>query len=119
MNNIDPEIFKRLDALAAKLGVTAERLWAVLVKQAGVELFVVLLSSLLLGAMAVVCFRLTGWFMRKAEDRGDGYGIAAVLSGIACLILVIVTIAFLCEAPTLVMNPEYWALREILKVAGR
>ena len=45
---IDSEVLKRIDALAAKLGVAADHVWAVLVRQAQVEVIPVSYTHLTL-----------------------------------------------------------------------
>jgi hypothetical protein len=117
------EILSRLDILAAKLGTTGEKLWTVLVRQARVELYQSVLTAVLLGITAFVSFRVCRWCIHEAEESGcgggDGYGVGATLAGLACAGFCIATIAYLEGLPTLLLNPEYWALKQILYAVGK
>jgi hypothetical protein len=117
--NVDPEILKRLDTLAARLGVTADNLWAVLVKQASVQMWSVLLEIVLTGTLLCVLIWLCYRFACKAQSvgyDGDGWVVAAMLTGVAAVVFAVILITDLTSLPTLLLNPRYWALKEILGV---
>ena len=109
------ELFTRLNTLAAKLGVTAEHLWAVLLKQARIEV----ISGLCLAgiSIAVLIVGLLGlrwscrnWDDYKREDTAVGIGIA---SGIVIIGGLIATCVNLYNTITPWLNPEFWALRQL------
>ena len=117
------EILTRIDALAAKLGVTADHIWLVLVKQAGVEAWMCGAIGVTCAILAVVafswCWKLGGQChsIRESERHygsGEGFLAGAFFSGLAGVALTIATMVLLSGVPTLVMNPEYWALKQVL-----
>lgn len=117
--SLTEELLKRLDLLAAKLGTTAQYLWGVYVKQAQVEvvcsLITILICLLVCAGVAVALFKL------RALPWTDSYGeptVAGVLRGLlggsiaaVAFTIIVCTVSGL---PTLLLNPEYWALQQIV-----
>ena len=125
---MDDKTLAALTALATKLGTTAEYLWGVLLKQApitgAVDLLVCAAWVAAVAAWARFVRRKTAVpastederYPRCAEwhdEAGVGLAWASVLV-VAC----ITALAVGSELSTIVAalaNPEYWALRQILK----
>lgn len=108
------EILKRLDALASKLGITVAYLWGVLVKQARVEA----IQDVGIVAIWVVLTGLSFWAARwiyKDETEKDCGGLIVFL-GCVCLGSLALTLYFVFAAITEVMNPEYWALKQVVTI---
>ncbi len=124
------EIFKRIDALAVKLGVTAQYLWGVLVKQAGVEavkdlvwagFFTVGTAALLYTAYK---FLPRTWKRKEGKygeqdyvydwDQRDAAGCVGWTALVLGIICVIPALIFAGSAFTPLMNPEYWAFQEVM-----
>lgn len=108
-----------IDKLAAKLGVAAEHVYGVLVKQAVVSGSVSIGASLVLLLIAIVIPILC---MREAKRRkgiiSDGLAIAfgwGVFAAVFMLIISLVTGVIGIKA---VLNPEYYAIKEILDTIG-
>lgn len=115
--NMEKETAALIEKLAAKLGTTTEYLWMVLIKQAPLDSTITLFQGLLIA--------LFGWVLWKAhkkietKDGYDGrsgleYSIGMILCGLVFLTL---SLAFFFEIPSVFygfVNPEYWALQEIL-----
>ena len=107
---------KMVEALASKLGTTAEHLWGVLVRQAPIEsacsilVLVALFVALAIGAVLIAY---------KAPR--DGYAAIErieVLWLVWFLLLGIVMFAAIVSTPSIVggfVNPEYWALKEVMR----
>lgn len=115
--NIDPKILERLDALAAKVGATGEHLWRILLVQARVEL---VNSIVWMAGSALVAWFLFGQFKKNVTAAKDAswkdeerYVFYCILFGTGCAIAVIVFLAALASIPSEI-NPEYWALKQIL-----
>lgn len=109
------EVLKRIDALAAKLNVTAAELWKVLVKQARIEgiewicwsAFWMIVSI----SMLKLTFRLDEYCKKPGNADWDGVqtvpaviGVITFLSSLGCL----------AGTPGQFLNPEYWALKQIM-----
>jgi len=115
------EILKRLDALADKLGTSAQFLFNLYVKQAHVQVVNTLtygVFTLILGVAA--CYLLHKGISIQTNDelnwREQNKGIAPTIVG---AILGVVAICFLIafidgNLYTALMNPQYWAFKEIL-----
>lgn len=99
-----------LTQLAEKLGTTAEHLWGVLIVQARIEVFVDLFYVGLVGAGIYVMLKLHRRYWSNADDSIPvfvfGWAILAIVSAIVLLEM--------AEIPGLLLNPEYWALKQIL-----
>lgn len=123
---MDDKTLQALTALANKLGTTAEYLWGVLLRQAPITGVINLAVMAAWVAMAVLLLR---WVRSKtrvppktederyprAEWDSDGAFFAWAGSiAFAALVAVIVGLE-LSGAIAALVNPEYWALRQILK----
>jgi hypothetical protein len=112
---------KLLRDLAEKFGTTAEHLWGVLIKQAPIsaasQLFVMAITGAAAAFLCVVTKRLGA--KAAAEDSSDiGYFISTTLAAIAAIIFTIAFFAGLDGLPLAIsgfFNPEYWALKQIIK----
>jgi hypothetical protein len=111
-----------LDLLAQKLGTTAEHLWGILVKQAGVSV----ISDAVVCCMLIV-FLAVFWFIAERwlnhlegnesnNDEIDRFFSVFVIANIASLFAFGFLLYAIATATTRLLNPEYWALQEILKV---
>jgi hypothetical protein len=131
------ELFARLDAIAAKLGVAAEHLWEVLVRQAYMEWFSVLgwcLAAVILylmgKAMAQFVYHMSysgmidppSYRTKRSDEeavklsteyKGIAQNIANMVVGIvvACGVISRMVIALSAS-----FNPEYFAFKEIMKL---
>ena len=124
---MDDKTLQALTALANKLGTTAEYLWGVLLKQAPITGTIDLLLLVILVVCTVTWCRTVYRKTRKVEFKGDGYTYKgaewsddeALFGALSALITVVIT-TFLVTvnlAGTLsaLLNPEYWALMQVLK----
>lgn len=121
MEQIDPELLKRLDAIAAKMGVGAGEAWRIFIHQAYIEAWswvpfilawVMCCGVALYGASA---FRKAG-----AKRMADGYSdcndytcSAWACRGVAVIFFVAV-MSCVSSMMMLALNPEAYALRELL-----
>jgi hypothetical protein len=110
------QLLQRLDALAVKLGVTAQYLWGVLVKQARVEMWqdIGLASFFVLAAIGSSTL---GVFLVKDDDPdADGVGLFCLLIS---LVILGVAVGYGRAALTEGLNPEYWALQQVLQTLSK
>jgi uncharacterized membrane protein len=122
---MDDKTLQALTALATKLGTTAEYLWGVLLKQAPITglVHLALLTSLVVMAVwwtRVVIDKTTerevnGFSYPRAEWQ-DEEALAGWLSVAAFAFLAFLfVITNLADTVAALLNPEYWALKQILK----
>ena len=116
---IPPEILSRLDALAAKLNVTAQYLWGVLVRQARIEAvgdiaLMLFLSGLTYGAYRIFKFMAAKIKAENFPDEWMFFTQGFLIFSMS--VLTIVNIHTAIDILTPLLNPEYWALQQILNV---
>jgi hypothetical protein len=122
MNDKTLEIFNRL---ADKFGTTVEHLWGVLVKQAVISAVTEIVMALAMVAAWVWLFRFVRGKTTKpketpedrypyAEWRGEGALIAWLVAAIALLLVTIKVCYAATTGLTALLNPEYWALKQLL-----
>jgi hypothetical protein len=106
------EIAPLLEKLAAKLGTTAEYLWAVLVRQATVEAW--LYSVCAAVALSIACY--VFGLSRSANGQREGFDAMSSkdLRRTIAVLFLIVGLALLSAGVGHFVNPEYYALSEIL-----
>lgn len=107
---MDEKLLKMVETLASKLGVTAEHLWGVLTKQAAVTGMIDLTLALALIALTGTAFT----YVRHEEWDSD----VEVLPWSAVTVLFFVTLFYVManaeEIVTAFVNPEYWALYQLI-----
>lgn len=130
--DLKQEIFARLDAIGAKLGVLANHLWEVLVRQAYIEG----VTDLIFAAIAAIWFLCAVKLLHTIlnvphEERKQGntwweYGdqltvvggigtIAGTITGIGALVSGLYNLTTGIQQ---VMNPEFYALQYVLSELG-
>lgn len=132
---MDKETLDLLQQFAAKLGTTADHIWAILVRQAYVEFWADMVPYAIWVAWLVTVYkylpRLLRWLDErvkagKEKDRFyslDGKEFAAAAAAIIAVVLSIAfTVIAVCNIPSeivKVLNPEYWALQQILQAVKK
>jgi len=118
---MDQKTLEALQALAAKLGTTAEYLWTVLVRQARLSLIAdLILIGCLTVALAAI-FRqmrlLRARFTEMMQRNQDPMIEYFAAFGLWLLIVACVGIglSLIPDLMTKIFNPEYWALQQILE----
>jgi len=114
-----------LNRLAEKFGTTVEHLWGVLVKQAVISAVTEIVMALAMVAAWVWLFR----FVRgkttepketpedrypHAEWREEGALIAWLVAAFALMLVAIQVYRAATTGLTALLNPEYWALKQLL-----
>ena len=117
MDKLTSELMARLDLLAAKLGVTIDHLWSVLVRQAYIE------TAYAVGAILLACtFVLTALRYTKAciyaKPPQKGYlALKAAVIYILAVISVGMALANI-NAIGYALNPEMFALKTVKGLFG-
>lgn len=106
------ELDKALAVLAEKLGTNVEHLWGVLIRQAPIDGTVDLLQYALI---TIGCWLWWRWCKRVMESNQDEI-IYLPLTLVAVALGILVIAAFFCLPNTVAafLNPEYWALKQVL-----
>lgn len=106
--SVPAEVLQRIDALAAKVGATAEHLWPALVKYEFWESFGDLFVVPVPAAVAYFLFRLS-----RASKNCD----TKVPLGIAASVMMLISFGCLCLVPSTIAtlaSPEAAALKSLL-----
>lgn len=122
---MNQETLAILNRLAEKFGTTVEHLWGVLVKQAFIsavtDLFHVLTLLIVASAGLVLVYRKTRTPPETEKDRdpqAEWDGDPAFYAWcIALTALIPIYVSIIASAPNIIsgfLNPEYWALQQIL-----
>lgn len=113
---MNEKILEALQTLAAKLGVTAEHLWGVLIKQAPIDGTIDFIACVSLVYFNVAFLRLV---VRKTlSDDPDWKEGDAIAAWGAVVVLVIISSIIVWRNAVMIIaaffNPEYWALKQLL-----
>ena len=108
-----------LSMLAAKLGTTVEYLWTVLIKQAAISGVQNLIWGIICIVPIILWVYYFRYFLKNKEEIKRKYDDELHIIGLSVsLIVSLVFLALFAEcintAITAFINPEYWALKEIL-----
>jgi hypothetical protein len=113
------KVTEYIDAMAAKLGVAAEHVYGILVKQQIAEgITYVIVMPLILAVLAFVLTKLIKSLKSYEGYDPEGYIAGIAISGLALLIVFVVAIFVVPEAILKISNPEYYAIRELLDAVG-
>jgi uncharacterized Tic20 family protein len=112
---------KLVEQLAQKLGTTADYLWSVLLKQAPISAITDLVFFAFTIILGVVIYKVHKHLLAEKDGNNSIYydlEEGAVVPMIFVLVIwAIMFIACLCSIGNIIngfLNPEYWALKEIL-----
>lgn len=119
------QAINKLSELAAKLGTTAEYLWAVLVRQAGISAIIDIMILLAITAAMSLFYRrikINSLVPAKTEQNeypranwdSDQRLVMRVVFGCLLGVCVVTALLSLTNIFTALLNPEYWALKQIL-----
>jgi uncharacterized membrane protein YidH (DUF202 family) len=111
-------VMRKLEAVASSLGTTVKYLWGIMVKQATV--LAVMDALCLVG----VCILAYGYYkfvkyasMSKWYEgyNSQGSWVLTVVLSVVMVALFLLAVALIPEMTTCIVNPEYWAFKEIIK----
>lgn len=119
---VSEKIFEYIDALAQKLGVASEYVFAMLVRQQIIEgiayLSILLLISFVIGIATskIVKHTISNWDHLCNKDREIGWSVASAIAGFVALILLTADVKYMPLYTMKIFNPEYYAIKEIMDV---
>lgn len=103
---------KLIRELSEKLGATAEHLWSVMIKQAAIDSSISIIQCILLIWLVIASFK---YFKRKhSEDEHELMGVVWCFWGLVSMLIVMSILFGLDDILTGFVNPEYWALKQLL-----
>lgn len=119
---MDEKTLAALTALAQKFGTTAEYLWGVLIKQAAISGVTSLVEIFVWLALTIYWTRFTYHNTRKTDQStyssAEWEEEAAFFAWLGVFVLAtvsaIVTSCGISDMLSAFINPEYWALKQIL-----
>ncbi len=109
MENLTP----LLEQLATKLGTTTEYLWTILLKQAPIHAFTIIGAFIFCILFGILLLRIFSKYRDTVEYKMD-WQIPFIFISIIWMFVFIIVIAYLSSAITALLNPEYYALQQIL-----
>ena len=116
MENVE-QYLPLLEKLASKLGTSAEYLWTVLLKQAPISAFLDMVEYLIIAVVCIISCKLS-IFTHKKISKGDWDDEAYIPLGVVVIVaIMLAAVAFFSFQGTVtkLINPEYWALKEVIK----
>jgi hypothetical protein len=113
------EMMTRIDVLANKLGVAAEHLWEVMIRQALITGFIEFITFILLtfGLAMFLKLLFKKRLYKHIEIEPTPAGIGVVTMIIVAVIIFIIVATLFCDLDntiTKIFNPEYWAYQSFL-----
>lgn len=110
--------------LAKQLGTTVEQLWAVMVLQARIEIIIVVFWVLTAVGMIYVSLKYAFPYIGNNVNNSNLPPSKCLMCIAWGIFILMASITFgkafdkMITLPTLMLNPEYWALTQIIKTIG-
>lgn len=124
---MDPRIVDILERITVGVGVTGEHLWTVLVRQAHITGWILLVEYATTALVVVLMWRsreqiggVIKWFQVHPNDGVSFFGF--ILAIILTLFFGVWAVGMLFSVDTLItafVNPEYLAVQKVLKSVGK
>jgi len=118
---MNDELQKQLATLAAKLGTSVEHLWNVLIRQAKIQAIEDIVFVLFTAGLTFLLVKLWSSFYKNGDgfesfaDNHIPVAIGIILASIADVIMIVISVVLsISTIPTELLNPEYWALHELI-----
>lgn len=115
MDALSPETLTLIDKYAAKIGIAADKVWAILVSQARIEGITDLFYIFLMIGIFFACKKAHSVIQKSADDPIPLCVVMWVVYGFAVLCVFL----SVSDLITVFFNPDYWALHQLLKTVGK
>lgn len=121
---MEDRYIRLVEKIAEKFGTTGEELWGVMLKQAPINGAV---DLLLATCLVIMVFRWSSFVSKKtsgrmvdgqvckADWREEGAALAYLSAFFAVVVTTLVVIASAQGIVSAFLNPEFWALKQVLK----
>lgn len=112
-------ITKYIDQLAQSLNVASEHVYEALIKQAMVTGIIATVWAVIMSAVVLGCLNVIQKTRKKAQESGDYFDeseafLKSMLFGLIIFASFVSGYYALETALTALLNPEYWAIKEVL-----
>lgn len=112
-------ITKYIDQLAQSLNVASEHVYEALINQAMVSGIASIVWAVIMTAVVLGCLKVIQKTRKKAQESGDYFDesqafLKSILFGILIIMSFVSGYCALENALTALLNPEYWAIKEVL-----
>lgn len=112
---MNPDLEKALTEMALKLGTSVDALWAALLWQARIDGIFNLAVAGAIALGAVVGYKKIRQYQLKEDSDDEVAGMLFLIYGGCCLVLGLAGISCLYDGLVATLNPEYWAVKSLLK----
>lgn len=119
---MNDEAIKLLESIASKLGTTTEYLWNVLLSEAKYDAIVSIIQLTIMTVFIYFTIKLHIKFCKEIDDKNSIYydneytvGLPMIFAAIISAIFIFIILMGLPELISSIFNPEYWALKRILR----
>lgn len=124
---MDEKTNQLLQQLSEKMGTTVEHLWVILINQAKYDIITSVIQMVFMAAFIFITIRLHIKFSKPINTK-DGLSyyynlyskkeelliVPMMFAGIASIIMMMFFLAGFDDLMCAILNPEYWALRQII-----
>lgn len=117
---MEQKAFELIEQMAAKLGVAVQFVMSALIRQAYVEAITWVVVDLLFIVVSVFIFRNIRKIVKWCYGEDDDLRTEAAILMVPAIIYIVCMLVCLCHIETIVtgfLNPEYWAIKQILDLA--
>jgi len=117
---LETKMTELLDQLAGKLGVASSKIWEWAMLQVKVDLVVNSLTVILVVIFTTIYVKclikaLNNWQEIYNNDKENLYGTILTVIGCCLLVLDVVALCMAISIPSLLINPEYAAFKNIVE----
>lgn len=109
-----------VERLAIRMGVRADQIFSIVEQQAKVEAFGKVLWMIMEGLAVYICYSILSWAMPFWFTRAalpGGTMVIVILSSMGSIVVGILAVTGIVEdineITTMLLNPKYWAIKEI------
>lgn len=113
-----------LSELASKLGTSVDKLYALTIKQAKIEIIGKIITGIMFICLVIGLIFFSTYLATKKWQTGGpysditGWGILVIFTGFALVAIILIFVSefgnYCKNLATLITNPEYWAIQDIL-----
>lgn len=116
MSELVKELMPYLEKLSDKLDSSAQVLWQMQMVQAKVALFASIIQYILIVLYCYGWYKAMVFFIKNEDESFPLLIFTTLVGGIIAIGLGFLAFSEITRTLTMLFNPEYWALQEIIKM---